>query len=93
MNAGAATAWPARISAHGKGLAVDFVAIGFADSRRVSVARQDGAGEASYFRAIRLAACGWFTTVLGPGADAFHADNMHLDIETHGAAGNARICE
>ncbi len=83
----------AKISAHGKGLAVDFVAIEFADKRRVLVERQDGADEASYFRALRLAACGWFTTVLGPGADAFHADNLHLDIEKHGPSGNARICE
>jgi hypothetical protein len=43
--------------------------------------------------AVRTAACGWFTTVLGPGADAFHASNMHLDIEQHGSSGSYRICE
>jgi len=83
----------ARISAHAKGLAVDFVAIAFADQRRLLVERPTGADEASYFRAIRSAACGWFTTVLGPGADAFHANNMHLDIESHGSSGAYRICE
>ncbi len=83
----------AKISAHGKGLAVDFVAIEFADKRRVLIERQESPDEASYFRALRLAACGWFTTVLGPGADSFHADNMHLDIERHGSDRNARICE
>jgi len=83
----------AKISAHGHGLAVDFVAITFADKRRILVERQTGADEQSYFRAIRTAACGWFTTVLGPGADAFHADNMHLDVEQHGASGSYRICE
>ena len=83
----------ARISAHAKGLAVDFVAIAFADQRRLLVERPTGADEASYFRAIRCAACGWFTTVLGPGADAFHANNMHLDIESHGSSGAYRICE
>ena len=83
----------AKISAHGHGLAVDFVAITFADKRRVLVERQTGADEASYFRAVRTAACGWFTTVLGPGADSFHANNMHLDIEQHGSSGNYRICE
>ena len=56
----------AKISAHGHGLAVDFVAIAFEDKRRVLVERQTGADEASYFRALRTAACGWFTTVLGP---------------------------
>ena len=83
----------AKISAHAKGLAVDFVAITLADKRRVLVERQTGANEASYFRAIRTAACGWFTTVLGPGADAFHANNMHLDIEQHGSSGSYRICQ
>jgi hypothetical protein len=83
----------ARISAHGLGLAVDFVAIAFADRRRLLVERQTGADEASYFRAVRTAACGWFTTVLGPGADAFHANNMHMDIEKHGSSGSYRICE
>ena len=83
----------AKISAHGHGLAVDFVAIAFADKRRVLVERQTDPDEASYFRALRTAACGWFTTVLGPGADAFHATNMHLDIERHGASGSYRICQ
>ena len=83
----------AKISAHGHGLAVDFVAIAFADKRRILVERQNGADEASYFRALRTAACGWFTTVLGPGADAFHATNMHLDVEAHGSSGSYRICQ
>jgi hypothetical protein len=83
----------AKISAHAKGLAVDFVAMTLADKRRILVERQTGADEASYFRAIRTAACGWFTTVLGPGADTFHTNNMHLDIEQRGSSGSYRICE
>jgi hypothetical protein len=82
----------AKISAHAKGLAVDFTAITLADKRRILVERQTGADEASYFRAIRMAACGWFTTVLGPGADSFHANNMHFDTEQHGSSGSYRIC-
>jgi hypothetical protein len=83
----------AKISAHGHGLAVDFVAIALADKRRVLIGRQTGGDEASFVRAVRTAACGWFTTVLGPGADAFHASNMHLDVEQHGSSGSYRICE
>jgi hypothetical protein len=83
----------AKISAHGHGLAVDFMAITFADKHRILVERQASADEASYFRAVRTAACGWFTTVLGPGSDAFHANNMHLDIEAHGSSGSYRICQ
>jgi hypothetical protein len=83
----------AKISAHAKGLAVDFMAITLADKRCILVELQTGADEASYFRAIRTAACGWFTTVLGPGADASHANNMHLDIEAHGSSASYRICQ
>ena len=83
----------AKISAHAKGLAVDFMAITLVDKRRILVERQTGADEASYFRAIRTAACGWFTTVLGPGSDSFHANNMHLDIEQHSASSSYRICQ
>jgi hypothetical protein len=83
----------AKISAHAKGLAVDLIAIALADNRRILVERQTSAEERSYFRAIRTAACGWFTTVLGPGSDAFHATNMHLDIELHGSNAGYRICE
>ena len=82
----------AKISAHAKGLAVDFVAITLADKRRVLVERQTGS-DASYFRAVRMAACGWFTTVLGPGTDAFHVSHMHLDIAPHGSSGSYRICQ
>jgi len=83
----------AKISAHAKGLAVDFMAITLADKRRILVERQSSAEEASYFRAIRTAACGWFTTVLGPGSDAFHANHMHVDIELHGPNASYRICQ
>jgi hypothetical protein len=83
----------AKISAHAKGLAVDFTAITLADKRRILVERQTSPEETSYFRAIRTAACGWFTTVLGPGSDAFHANNMHLDVELHGSNASYRICQ
>jgi hypothetical protein len=29
---------------------------------------------------VRTAACGWFTTVLGPGADAAHTDHFTLTL-------------
>jgi hypothetical protein len=82
-----------KISAHAKGIAIDLMAVRFADKRRVAFERQDGVNEASYIRATRAAACGWFTTVLGPGADPFHATHMHVDIESHGSNGSYRICQ
>jgi Extensin-like protein C-terminus len=43
--------------------------------------------------AIRVAACGWFTTVLGPGSDAAHAEHLHVDILQHGSSDRYRICQ
>ena len=83
----------AKTSAHGQGLAIDIVAMVLAGQRRVSIARQADAQETSFVRAMRRAACGWFTTVLGPGADAAHADHLHFDVLRHGASDNYRICE
>ena len=42
---------------------------------------------------LRTAACGWFTTILGPGSDAAHATHWHLDIERHGSSDRYRICQ
>ena len=83
----------AKISAHAKGLAVDFAAITLSDDRRILVGRQTSPERTACFRAIRTGACGWFTTVLGPGSDAFHTTNMHLDTGLHGLNVNFRICQ
>jgi hypothetical protein len=48
---------------------------------------------ARYIDALRRAACGWFTTVLGPGSDAAHADHLHLDREPRGRDGESRLCQ
>ena len=40
-------------------------------------------------------ACQYFTTVLGPGADVFHYNHIHLDLANHGSTdtGPRRICK
>jgi hypothetical protein len=43
--------------------------------------------------ALRMTACGYFTTVLGPGADPQHETHLHLDMLMHGGSANYRICE
>ena len=42
---------------------------------------------------VRTAACGWFTTGLGPGADATHTDHLHVDMALHGTSDRYRICQ
>ncbi len=83
----------AKTSAHGKGIAIDVVAILFADRRRVAIGGPANPREASFVQTMRRAACGWFTTVLGPGSDAAHADHLHFDVLRHGASDDYRICE
>lgn len=69
----------AKISEHALGRAVDVMALRRSDG---SVLRIKGAAgtEAAQVARLRAGACGLFTTVLGPGSDAFHEDHLHFDI-------------
>ena len=82
----------ARLSAHGRGIAVDIAWFDLGGTReRVEVPSDQRAGR--FVAAVRRAACGWFTTVLGPGADAAHTDHLHLDAERRGQRGDSRLCQ
>lgn len=81
------------LSAHALGLAVDVAAFELTNGKALPIKPDgDARGEAAV-SAVRTAACGWFTTVLGPGSDAAHSDHMHLDIQTHGSSDRYRICQ
>jgi hypothetical protein len=81
------------LSAHALGLAVDVATFELANGRALPV-KPDGDERGHVaVEAIRTAACGWFTTVLGPGSDAAHTDHMHVDILTHGSSDRYRICQ
>lgn len=82
-----------KMSAHGRGLAIDIAWFDFGGGRRESVAAPGDATVARYVQTLRRAACGWFTTVLGPGSDAAHADHLHLDLERRGRNGDSRFCQ
>ena len=81
------------MSAHALGLAVDVTGFQFADGTELPIKPPASGPPDPALAAIRRAACGWFTTVLGPGSDAFHTDHMHLDIQRHGASDRYRICQ
>jgi hypothetical protein len=78
---------------HAKGIAIDLSAITLADRRRIAIGHEANPADALFVRTMRQAACGWFTTVLGPGTDAAHAEHFHFDVLRHGASDNYRICE
>ncbi|HET7910457.1 MAG TPA: extensin family protein [Pseudolabrys sp.] len=68
----------AKLSEHGKGNAVDLRAFLLADGR--SLGLTDISVAKDFREEIRDSACHRFTTVLGPGADAYHESHIHLDL-------------
>lgn len=74
------------VSEHALGNALDWAAVLLDDGEIVEV-REYGPDEAprrDFLDEIRAAACGPFTTVLGPGTDADHADHFHFDLAERG---------
>ena len=84
-----------KISEHAYGNAIDIAAFRLANKKSVSVNAQALADSDSgrWMTALRISGCGYFTTVLGPGANAAHAGHFHFDLGIHGKSGNYRICE
>lgn len=82
-------------SEHGKGDALDIASFVLADNRSIPVRQQDSDGPLTrdLIHALRMTACGYFTTVLGPGSDTAHEAHFHFDSGLHGATPNYRICE
>jgi hypothetical protein len=85
------------VSEHGLGNAVDIAAVNLADGTVISVLedwRALPAGpEAKFLGFAHSAACGRFTTVLGPEANSEHEDHFHFDLGCHGQSCTAQICE
>ena len=82
-----------KLSAHAAGLAIDIAGFDLADGAKLGIKPGDDATHTSVVAALRKAACGWFTTILGPGSDPSHADHLHVDIQKHGSSDRYRICE
>lgn len=76
------------ISQHALGTALDWGAIVLEDGKTIEVREQnpEAAAEQDFLDEIREAACGPFTTVLGPGSDADHADHFHFDVAERNSA-------
>jgi hypothetical protein len=85
----------AKLSEHASGNAVDIERIQLADGRIVLVKDAISTSSIDYdvLTTTRHAACTYFTTVLGPGANAAHASHFHFDSGQHGKSGTYRICE
>ncbi len=66
----------ARMSEHGLGRAIDIGAVVLRDGSRLSIA---GDWPDPALTAMHEAACGIFSTTLGPRSDGYHEDHLHYD--------------
>jgi hypothetical protein len=84
-----------KLSEHAFGNAIDILGFQTADGATLSVLSYPTASPAqrAFLEAARTTACGYFTTVLGPGANAAHENHFHLDLGRHGRTDNYKICE
>ncbi len=81
-----------KLSEHATGNAIDIAAFDFSDGSSIKIEPRDrkGSDEEAFQKAVRFGACLHFTTVLGPGSDAFHDDHLHLDVAER--RGGYRLC-
>ena len=87
--------WIANISEHAFGNAVDVMGFKFSDGRAMTVLsgwKGDGRDQA-FLREIALDACDYFTTVLAPGSDSYHANHIHIDLARHDTAWQRHVCQ
>jgi hypothetical protein len=84
-----------KISEHGFGNAVDITSFQLADGRTFAVADALNQNSPAFpvLKGLRGSACGYFTTVLGPGSNDDHKDHFHFDLGKHGKTDSYRICE
>ncbi|MGI9370852.1 MAG: extensin family protein [Hyphomicrobiales bacterium] len=84
-----------KVSEHAIGNAIDvsnFVLDG--KSRLETADRSKGsAAQRRLLSALSTSACGYFTTVLGPGSNTAHESHFHFDYQKRGKGWNYRICQ
>lgn len=74
----------ARISEHGKGNAVDIAGIYLRNGDYISFLQDwNSRRNGKILRAMHTSACGPFGTVLGPDANRFHRDHLHVDTASY----------
>ena len=88
----------AQLSEHAFGNAIDVGGFKLADGRLISVVgdwKKADTQESAFLHEVHAGACQHFTTVLGPGADVFHYNHIHMDLAMHGQTntGPRRYCK
>jgi hypothetical protein len=83
----------AKISEHARGNALDLMRFDLKNKQHVTVEQMPAGSYATALSGLRSSACGYFTTVLGPGSNAAHKNHLHFDLGKHGKSETYRICE
>jgi hypothetical protein len=79
----------ATLSEHGRADALDVRSFKLANGKMLVLA--DPQTSKDFRDAVRAGACARFATVLGPGADAEHAEHVHIDLEPR--RNDYKMCE
>jgi hypothetical protein len=82
-----------KLSAHAVGKAIDISGFELSSGKFIPIKPDGDEATRIVVDSVRTAACGWFTTVLGPGSDAAHSDHLHVDMALHGTNDRYRICQ
>lgn len=82
----------AKLSEHAFANALDLAGFRFTTGTSVPVTGTLSDDDAARFlQSVRVSACRYFTTVLGPGSDPMHATHLHLDMRQR--RNGYRICQ
>jgi len=82
-----------KISEHARGNALDLMRFDLQNRHHITVEEMPTGTSSVALSALRTSACGYFTTVLGPGSNAAHKNHLHFDLGQHGKSSKYRICE
>lgn len=88
----------AKLSEHAFANAMDVGGFVLASGREINVMRgwkSADLQESAFLHDSHAGACTYFTTVLGPGANIFHYNHVHMDLAMHGntSHGPRRYCK
>lgn len=84
-----------KLSEHAFGNAADIASFTLADNSSFAVQPAEAltVEQAKFQQTLRQAACGAFTTILGPGSDGFHENHIHVDLGRNDKENPYRICQ
>ena len=78
-----------KISEHAHGNALDLIGVEWVRGDKMTFT--DPALDLALATDLQLSLCGRFSTVLGPGSDAFHDSHVHIDLDQR--AHGFKLCE